>query len=46
MTITFTFPSISIQVTPEKDLCLILRNGYPIWAGKKDELIQILNELK
>lgn len=45
MTIYFQFNSISIQVTPDKDLCLIFRNGFPIWGGNKEQLIDILESL-
>lgn len=43
--IWFQFTSISIQVIPSKDLCFIFENGHPIWAGGKDELIEILESI-
>lgn len=43
--IIFQFTTISIQVIPAKDLCFIFRNGNPIWAGTKDELINILESI-
>lgn len=45
MTLFFQFNEISIQVIPEKDLCLIFKNGHPIWAGDKDQLIDILKQI-
>lgn len=42
--IIFQFTEISIQVIPDIDRCFIFKNGYPIWAGDKDQLIDILNE--
>jgi hypothetical protein len=45
MTIFFQFKTISIQVIPEKDLCFIFQNGHPIWAGDKDQLIEILQSI-
>lgn len=43
--IYFQFTEISIQVIPEKDLCFIFKNGAPIWAGNKDQLIEILQAI-
>lgn len=43
--IWFQFTEISIQVMPAKDLCFIFKNGFPIWGGKKDELIKILESI-
>lgn len=43
--IIFQFTEISIQVIPSTDSCFIFRNGFPIWAGSKDALIKILEEL-
>jgi hypothetical protein len=40
--IIFQFTEISIQVIPSKDLCFIFKNGFPIWSGDKDALIEIL----
>jgi hypothetical protein len=45
MTIFFQFNTISIQVTPEKDLCFIFSMGKPIWGGTKDQLIDILESI-
>lgn len=45
MTVFFQFETISIQVTPEKDLCFIFSNGHPIWGGNKDQLISILESI-
>lgn len=45
MTLYFQFTEITIQVIPEKDLCFIFKNGIPIWAGCKDKLIEILQEI-
>lgn len=43
--IIFQFTEISIQVIPSKDLCFIFKNGFPIWSGNKDELIELLTEV-
>jgi len=45
MTLFFQFKEISIQVIPEKDLCYIFKNGWPIWCGDKDSLIEILKQI-
>jgi hypothetical protein len=42
----FQFTEISIQVIPKSDLCFIFKNGFPIWSGNKDELVDILEELQ
>jgi hypothetical protein len=43
--IIFQFTEISIQVIPSSDACFIFKNGYPIWAGNKDQLIEILQAI-
>lgn len=43
--IIFQFTEISIQVMPSKDLCFIFKNGFPIWGGNKDKLIEILKSI-
>jgi len=45
VTILFQFKEISIQVIPKLDLCYIWKNGWPIWSGSKDELIEILEAI-
>lgn len=45
MTIFFQFGTLTIQVTPEKDFCLITQSGKPLWCGGKDELIDILESI-
>lgn len=43
--IIFQFIEISIQVIPDIDRCFIFKNGFPIWAGNKDELIKLLESI-
>lgn len=43
--IIFQFREISIQVIPDIDRCIIFRNGFPIWAGQREELIDILKSV-
>lgn len=43
--ITFYFNELAIQVFPLKDLCCILKNGFLIWSGDKNELISMLENL-
>jgi len=45
MTLFFQFNEISIQVIPEKDLCFIFKNGHPIWAGDKGQLLKIIEQI-
>lgn len=45
MIVYFQFGEISIQVMPTKDLCVIFKNGFPIWSGDKDALINILESV-
>jgi hypothetical protein len=45
MTVIFVFGDIQIQVNPEKDLSMIFKNGFPIWSGTGDRLIEILKSV-
>ena len=45
MNITFHFKDISIHLFPDKGLCFILMNGFCIWSGDKDELIDLLKSI-
>lgn len=45
MNILFQLNELTIQVIPSKDLCFIYKQGLPIWAGGKDELIKLLKEV-
>jgi hypothetical protein len=43
--IVFQFTEISIQIIPAADLCLIFKNGLPIWSGTKLEIIKVLKSI-
>lgn len=45
MTIVINLGEFSFQIIPEKDLCFIWKNGFPIWSGDKDQLIELLKSV-
>lgn len=45
MTLFIQLKEFTFQIIPDKDLCYILKNGVPMWAGDKDGLIKLLKEV-
>jgi hypothetical protein len=45
MILYFQFNQTTIQIIHDKDLCFIFNNGKPMWAGNKEELINILQSI-
>lgn len=41
----FVFKELTIVCNVKCDLCQIIKNGIPIWAGGHQELISLLEEI-